>query len=180
MVRSVMSSIIFYQPMMCASIVAFNLYSLDLNGISTNLEVFASIYEILFSATPTFAYCFLSNRVTSRLLEVDDAFYGCAWPQTSRCSFWQSFSAHSAICASVASALSSARWKAFRRKICCDYTNFPLDFICFTHFSRTNLHLFSHISILRTACSYFLLIRDVQWFNPLWARLMEHIRISHA
>lgn len=79
MVRSVMGSIIFYQLMMCAIILAFNLYSLELNGISTNLEVFASIYEILFSVTPTFAYCFLSNRVTSRLLEVGDAFYGCAW-----------------------------------------------------------------------------------------------------
>lgn len=79
MVRSVMSCVIFFQLITCASILAFNLYSLESNGISTDLEVFSSIYEIIVSVTPTFAYCFLSDKVTSRLLEVDDAFYDCAW-----------------------------------------------------------------------------------------------------
>lgn len=74
-----MSSVLFYQLVMCAAILAFNLYSLESNGISTDLEVFSAIYEILMSTLPTFAYCYLSNKVTTRLLEVGDVFYGCVW-----------------------------------------------------------------------------------------------------
>lgn len=73
-----MSAPLFYQLLMCASIIAFNLFVLESNNIFSFDGIVAS-YEVLCYGTLTFIYCYLSDAITSNLYDIGDSFFGCAW-----------------------------------------------------------------------------------------------------
>lgn len=77
MVKNVISAVIFYQLLMCAIVVALNLFKFTSNGI--NLENVISIYELFLSFVPTFIYCFFSSEVTMSLLAIGDIYFECPW-----------------------------------------------------------------------------------------------------
>lgn len=79
MMQEVMSAIIFNQILMCAVIIALNLFNLMSNGIAFNFRLVVSSYELICSVVPTYIYCYLSNVVRESMLEVGDSFYQYAW-----------------------------------------------------------------------------------------------------
>lgn len=79
MAQASMSALIFYQLLMCATVVAFNMFNFMVNGVSVNFEFIVSFYELLCSVIPTFIYCFLSSEVTFSLLVIGDIYFECPW-----------------------------------------------------------------------------------------------------
>lgn len=79
MVRTSMSALIFYQLLMCATVVAFNMFNFMVNGIAINFDFIVSFYELLCSVIPTFIYSYIANEVMSSLLYVGDIFFECPW-----------------------------------------------------------------------------------------------------
>lgn len=78
MSQDIMSAPLFYQLLMCASIIALNLFVLSSASILSFDGIVAS-YEVLIYGTLTFIYCYLSDTITSNLYEIGDSFFGCAW-----------------------------------------------------------------------------------------------------
>lgn len=72
--------IILFMLVVSVVIFAFNSYVFELND-SLNLEVIASIVNLVFGVVITSVYCYLSERITTALLEIGDNFYDMPWYQ---------------------------------------------------------------------------------------------------
>lgn len=78
MSQDIISASVFYQLLVCASIIALNLLALETqNWLS--LERIVSIYEVLVYIALTFLYCNVSDTVTTNLYDIGDTFFGCLW-----------------------------------------------------------------------------------------------------
>lgn len=70
--------VVFYQLMVCAVIIAFNLFALDI-ATATILHSIVSLGELLSTIVPTYIYCSLSEYFTANLLEIGEVFYASTW-----------------------------------------------------------------------------------------------------
>lgn len=73
-----MLDVLFYQLLVCAVIIAFNLFALD----STNGSILHSIVsfgEMLTTIIPTYIYCSLAENFTANLSEIGEIFYASTW-----------------------------------------------------------------------------------------------------
>lgn len=78
MCQDVMSATLFYQLLICASIIAFNLFVLESYNL-LSFESLASIYVVATYSILTFIYCYLSDTVTTNLYNIGDTFFGFCW-----------------------------------------------------------------------------------------------------
>lgn len=76
--RRIFSEALFCQLLMCAATMAINLFALESSGL-LSLRAISPIYQLLVILTTTFIYCYLSEALTTDLLEIGDLFYGIAW-----------------------------------------------------------------------------------------------------
>lgn len=73
-----MDAVLFYMLLACSVIVAFNLAALD-RANSFSVELMTTLYNLFCVLAMTFAYCYLSEKVTSNLSGIGDAFYAAIW-----------------------------------------------------------------------------------------------------
>lgn len=73
-----MSATLFYQLLICASIIGFNLFALESYDL-ISFESLASFYVVATYATLTYLYCYLSDTLTTNFYNVGDTFFGCWW-----------------------------------------------------------------------------------------------------
>lgn len=73
-----MELILFNITFTCIIGIAFNLSVIDLND-SLSLEIIVALADLLLILSLTLAYFYLSEWITSDLLEIGDIFYNAAW-----------------------------------------------------------------------------------------------------
>lgn len=73
-----MEVIVFNITMICAIVIACNLLVFELIG-QFNIVMLAALMDLGVVLAITFAYFYLSERITSDLLEIDDIFYYSPW-----------------------------------------------------------------------------------------------------
>lgn len=73
-----MEVIIFNITLICAVVIACNLLVFELID-EMNIVMLAAIIDLSVVIAMTFAYFYLSERITSDLLEIDDIFYDSPW-----------------------------------------------------------------------------------------------------
>lgn len=73
----IMKVITFTVMLTCTLVIAFNLFVAEVSGVG--IETLFAFTDSLFMILITFMYCYLSEWVTSDLLEIGDLFYNSAW-----------------------------------------------------------------------------------------------------
>lgn len=74
----IMDAVLFYMLLACSVTVAFNLAALDRTN-SFSVELMTTLYNLFCVVAMTFVYCYLSEKVTSNLSGIGDAFYEAIW-----------------------------------------------------------------------------------------------------
>lgn len=62
----------------CITVIAFNLYVLELSD-TIDLETIVALVDVSFTVASTFAYFYLSDWITGDLLAIGDTFYDSPW-----------------------------------------------------------------------------------------------------
>lgn len=78
-IGDVMIDVLFYQLLVCAVIIAFNLFSLESTKSIYDLHSIVSFTELTSTVVPTYIYCSLSDNFTSDLEDIGDVFYESTW-----------------------------------------------------------------------------------------------------
>lgn len=76
-IRYIMLDILFYQLLVCAVIIAFNLFGLE--TATLDMHTFLAAAELIDTVILTYIYCYLSEQITSDLVDIGDIFYGSDW-----------------------------------------------------------------------------------------------------
>lgn len=72
-----MLDILFYQLLICAVIIAFNLFGLETAKL--DMYTILATTELLCTVVPTYIYCYLSEQLTFDLLDIGVTFFGSIW-----------------------------------------------------------------------------------------------------
>lgn len=62
----------------CITVIVFNLFVIELSSTIT-LEIYCALGDLFTGLALTFVYFYLSEWITSDLLEIGDYFYNSAW-----------------------------------------------------------------------------------------------------
>lgn len=73
-----MELILFHMSLMCTIVIALNLFAFELND-PLSLQGMNVFINLMVFVMLTFAHYFLSERLTSNLLEIGDIFYNSSW-----------------------------------------------------------------------------------------------------
>lgn len=73
-----MELILFHMSLMCTIVIALNLFAFELND-PLSLKAMNVLINLMVIVLLTFAHYYLSERLTSNLLEIGDIFYNSAW-----------------------------------------------------------------------------------------------------
>lgn len=73
-----MLDVLFFQLLICAIIIAFDLFTMESANTSYLLLV-VSFTEMASTVVPTYIYCSLSETFTYDLVEIGDTFYSSTW-----------------------------------------------------------------------------------------------------
>lgn len=73
-----MGLILFSLTLTCTIAIAFNLYVFELNKTIT-MELFIALVDLSAELEITFAYFYISERITTDLLKIDQIFYDSPW-----------------------------------------------------------------------------------------------------
>lgn len=76
--RFIMDFTLFTLTLMCTIVIALSLFVVELNGLFS-MEAMIALLNLLLVLVLTFTHCYLSEWVTSDLLEMGDVFYNLAW-----------------------------------------------------------------------------------------------------
>lgn len=77
-ISKIMSEVLFYQLFMCAATSAFNIFALEANEI-VGVQAATNLYLLSTVLAATFIYCYLSERLTTNLLDIGENFYKSNW-----------------------------------------------------------------------------------------------------
>lgn len=77
-----MELILFNITLACTLVIAFNLFTIELSD-GLNYDILTALADIIIVIALTFAYFYLSERITADLLEICDIFYNSPWFQLS-------------------------------------------------------------------------------------------------
>lgn len=72
-----MLDLLFYQLLISAVIMAFNLFGLETAKL--DLYTVLAFTELMCTIVPTYIYCYLSEQLTADLLDIGDIFYSSVW-----------------------------------------------------------------------------------------------------
>lgn len=75
---NMMELILFNLTFTCITAIAFNLFVIDLND-SLSYEIIVALADLFFVLNLTLAHFYLSEWITSDLLEIGNIFYNGAW-----------------------------------------------------------------------------------------------------
>lgn len=74
-----MTDVLFYQLLVCAVIIAFNMFALQSILVIHDLHSVVSITELTSTVIPTYIYCWLSDNFTADLADIGETFYSSTW-----------------------------------------------------------------------------------------------------
>lgn len=74
-----MGAVLFFQLLVCASVIAFNLFVLESNTNYSLMSIVISVYTVVTYAGITFGFCIMSDIVADRLCNIDEIFYRIGW-----------------------------------------------------------------------------------------------------
>lgn len=77
-----MSTVFFYQLLLCAVDIAFFLFLFESDNLFS-FTILVSVVGLASVLLPTFYYCILSENLTLDLSEIGDVFYNCSWYELS-------------------------------------------------------------------------------------------------
>lgn len=77
-IRDIMLDVLFFQLLICAIIIAFDLFTME-SASTSYLHLIVSFTEMASTVVPCYIYCSLSETFTFELVEIGDTFYSSLW-----------------------------------------------------------------------------------------------------
>lgn len=159
---SMMDIILFFITLTCTVVIAFNLYVLEICD-SIDLEILVALMDVWFIVAMTFGYFYLSEWITADLLAVGDTFYDSPW-------YWLPAKQQRILTLPIQRAQRAFRLKGLGLFDCSLVFFLTVDAIEMSEFRIGNFGYTGIVNrclnvlfqILRTAASYFIMIRNMR------------------